>query len=90
MDHRKGCFPRNVSIVKEGEILTIYIHVQPEELHEAQLGKAGLVAQICADVRDIMKDPGYQRHGYHSGAGAVFDNSLGLSRLHALFQQVQS
>lgn len=39
------------------------VHVDAEELHKLQLGQAGLVAQVCADVADAIVDTRCHGHG---------------------------
>ena len=47
---------------------------EAEELHELQLGDAGLVGEVGVGVADVMEDAGDYAHRDHGGARGVLDD----------------
>lgn len=66
------------------------IHVEAKKLHQLELGRGCLVAQICSNITKIVKDAGDQRHGNHGRPRAVLDNRLRLALLHTILEKIQS
>lgn len=66
------------------------IHVEAEKLHQPELGRGCLVAQVCSNIMKIVKDAGDQRHGNHGRPRAVLDNRLRLALLHTILEKIQS